>query len=215
MTLVATGDIFITRKLSPYDEPEYLKMWDILRSGDIKFTNFEMLVHEFVGYPVAQSGGTYTQVDKIVLDEIEFAGFNLLSLANNHSLDYGWDAMLRTIELFDEHHLTHAGTGINLADARSPRYLDLNQGRVGFLAAASSFAPHGRAGQARPDSVGRPGLNPVRYETYYELDADHFSYIKKIDKNLKNDQVKKLRIKAGWGSKDDVNTCNIGGNKYV
>ncbi|MFP4457643.1 MAG: CapA family protein [Clostridia bacterium] len=215
MTLVATGDIFITRKLSPYDEPQYLKMWDILKSGDIRFTNFEMLVHEFVGYPVAQSGGTYTQVDKVVLDELKFAGFNLLSLANNHSLDYSFEAMLRTRELFDKHNLTHAGTGINLADARSPRYLDLNKGRVGFLASSSSFAPHARAGQSRPDAIGRPGLNPVRYETYYELDADHFEYIKKIDKNLKNDQVKKDRKKTGWGPKDDVNTCHIGDNKYV
>ena len=215
MTLVATGDIFITRKLSPYNEPEYLQMWDILQSGDIKFTNFEMLVHEFLGYPVAQSGGTYTQVDKMILDEIKFAGFNLLSLANNHSLDYSYEAMLRTIELFEENDLTHAGTGMNLADARSPRYLDLNYGRVGFLASASSFAPHGRAGQARPDSIGRPGLNPVRYETYYELDANHFENIKKIDKHVKNDKIKEARKKSGWGSVDDVNTCTIGNNKYV
>ena len=32
-TLTATGDIFITRKLAPYTEPNYLKLWDIVRSA--------------------------------------------------------------------------------------------------------------------------------------------------------------------------------------
>ncbi len=213
--LVATGDIFITRKLSVYNEPNYLKMWDILRDADIKFTNFEMLVHEHKGYPVAQSGGTYTQVDKFILDELSYAGFNLFSLANNHSLDYGTEAMLRTRELFDEYQFVHAGTGENLAEARSPRFLDLANGRVAFIAASSSFAPHGSAGHARPDMRGRPGLNPIRYDTYYEVDSEHFKKVLDLDEHLKTYIQKELSVKSGWGIPDKKGQCAIGSNKYV
>ena len=44
---VLTGDSIIGRRLSVYDEPAYLRMFDHIRSADATFTNFEMLVHNF------------------------------------------------------------------------------------------------------------------------------------------------------------------------
>ncbi len=214
-TLTATGDLFITRRLKPYNEPAYLEMWKILQNADIKFTNFEMLVHEFKGYPVAQSGGTYTQIDPLVFEDLEYAGFNLFSMANNHSLDYGIEAMQRTVELFNEKGLINAGTGDNLADARSARYLDLANGRVALIAAASTFAPHGRAGSARPDFIGRPGLNPVRYDKYIEVDEQHFNYVKQLNQHAGLEKQKNLFVKAGWRKPEPEGVCNLGTTKFV
>lgn len=214
-TLTATGDLFITRKLSPYTEPAYLKLWDIVRDANIKFTNFEMLAHDFDGYPVAESGGTYAQVDPDIMDEMLWAGFNLFSLANNHSLDYGVGGMMRTMELFDEVGLCRAGVGENLSDARSPRYLDLNEGRVGFIAAASSFASHGRAGEQRRDVMGRPGLNPVRYNTYYVVSPADLERLRQVSESSGFEAIKKEYVAAGWLAPDKPNEINFAGVRFV
>ena len=214
-TLTATGDLFITRKLSPYTEPAYLKLWDIIRSAAVRFTNLEVLIHEFEGFPVVESGGTYTQVDPAIIDDLLWSGFNLWARANNHSLDYSVGGMLRTSELLDEVGLCHAGVGENLADASSPRYLDLAEGRVGFVAAASTFAPHCRAGEQRPDIMGRPGLNPVRYSTYYVAKPEDLARLREISANMGLEELKKEYIAAGWLKPDKENELNLMGTRLV
>jgi len=214
-TLTATGDLFITRRLSPYTEPAYLKLWDIVRAADIRFTNLEMLIHEFEGYPVAESGGTYAQVDPACVDDLLWAGFNLLSRANNHSLDYGVGGMMRTSELLDEAGLCHAGAGENLSDARSARYLDLDQGRVALISASSSFASSGRAGEQRRDVTGRPGLNPVRYGTYYVVDEPSLTKLAEVSEVLGlTEMIREFRA-AGWMPPEKPGELNIGGLRFV
>ena len=61
----------------------------------------------------------------------------------------------------------NAGTGKNLAEARAPCYKDTSNGRVALISACSTFANFGRAGDQRRDLKGRPGLNPLRYLTWY------------------------------------------------
>lgn len=213
--LTATGDIFITRKLSPYTEPAYAELWSILKSGDIRFTNLEMLIHEFVGHPVAESGGTYTQTDPAIVQELQWAGFNLLARANNHSLDYSIEGLRRTSELLDQAGLCHAGVGENLTDARSARYLDLDQGRVGFLSASSSFASFGRAGEQRPDSSGRPGLNPVRYRTYCVVSAEQMAALRQISVTIGNEQRKQHAIQNGWGQPDKEGELTLTNTRFA
>jgi len=214
-TLTATGDIFITRKLAPYTEPNYLKLWDIVRSASIRHTNLEMLIHEYVGHPVAESGGTYTQVDPTILDDLLWSGFNLFARANNHSLDYSVEGLRRTSELLDEVGLCHAGVGENLTDARSARYLDLDEGRVGFISASSTFASFGRAGEQRRDSVGRPGLNPVRYSTYYVVRPEDMERLRAVSTNAGMEEVKKAYIAHGWLKPDTDKEFNFAGLRIV
>jgi poly-gamma-glutamate synthesis protein (capsule biosynthesis protein) len=215
-TLTATGDLFVTRKLSPYTEPAYLKLWDIVRNADIRFTNFEMLAHDFDGYPAAESGGTYTQIDPSwIMDEMLWTGFNLFSLANNHTVDYAADGMLRTAELFDELGLCRAGVGENLSDARSARYLDLNEGRVGFIAAASTFPSHGRAGEQRRDLHGRPGLNPVRFSTYYVVSPADLERLRDVSENAGFEDLKREYVAAGWMAPDKHGELNFAGARIV
>lgn len=214
-TLTATGDIFISRKLSPYTEPSYLKLWDIVRSADIRFTNLEMLIHEYCGYPAAESGGTYVQSDPTMIDELLWSGFNLFARANNHTMDYHAPAMLRTSELLDEVGLCHAGVGENLSEARAARYLDLNEGRVGFLNASSTFASHMRAGEQRRDIQGRPGLNPVRFNTYYVVAPEDLERLRQVGVNSGLEAAKKDYIAHGWLKPDAPGELNLAGVRFV
>ena len=67
------------------------------------------------------------------------AGFNVLSLANNHILDYGEAALRDTVVLLERHGVHSVGIGANLTEARRPLLLVRNGVRVAFLAYSSQF----------------------------------------------------------------------------
>ena len=46
MTVALTGDAIITRRISVYDEPDFLEMIELIRGADAAFTNLEMLFHD-------------------------------------------------------------------------------------------------------------------------------------------------------------------------
>ncbi|MFW5897087.1 MAG: CapA family protein [Bacillota bacterium] len=169
ITLNLTGDSLITRRLRPYCEPEFVRMLDRIRSVDAAYTNLEGLLTNFEGYPAAQSGGTYVVGSPEIADDLLWAGFNLFSRANNHSMDWSFDGLLATSRELDMRGMVHSGVGLNLALARSPAYLDTAAGRVALVSTSSTFPAGGHAGKQRADLPGRPGLNPLRFRTRYEV----------------------------------------------
>jgi len=62
------------------------------------------------------------------------AGFTVVSLANNHTLDFGADGLAQTIEALDAVGITHIGAGPNLKDARKPVIVETAGTRVALLA---------------------------------------------------------------------------------
>lgn len=167
MTFALTGDAIITRDLSPYREPEFLALRELIADATAAFTNLEILFHDYEEdvIPAAESGGTYMRAEPELARELAWMGFDLVSMANNHSLDFGVGGARRTIEAARAAGLVTAGVGDNLAEARAPAYLETPGGRVALISIASTFADGMRAGQQRPDMRGRPGLSPIRYET--------------------------------------------------
>ena len=77
-TMALTGDSIITRPLSPYTEPEFLEMIELIRSSDMAFTNLEMLFHDYEPYPMAVSGGTYMRGNPKLAKELVWAGFDMV-----------------------------------------------------------------------------------------------------------------------------------------
>jgi poly-gamma-glutamate synthesis protein (capsule biosynthesis protein) len=90
-------------------------------------------------------------------------GVDLVSTASNHSLDYSYGGLRSTLGALDAVGLPHAGTGVDLAAARAPAFADTAAARVALVSATSSFPAFARAGAARPDAPGRPGVSPLRY----------------------------------------------------
>ncbi len=168
--IAMVGDSIIDRRISVYDEPGYLQIFERIRAADTAFTNFEMLIHnfEYAGAPV--SGGTYMGAPPYVLDELKWAGFKLFAIANNHSFDFGTEGLLSNLRHFERAGVVYAGAGENLARARAPGYLDTKKGRVALIACASTFSVLSPAGEQRPDLKGRPGLNPLRFKTTYTVE---------------------------------------------
>lgn len=164
-TMALTGDAIITRALSPYKEPEFLEMIELIRSADVAFTNLEMLFHDYEPAPAAQSGGTYMRAEPKMAKELVWAGFDMVSMANNHTGDYGHDGMRLTRHYAEEAGLVTAGAGENLHEAREARFLETHEGRVALISMSSTFPDASRAGSARGGVRGRPGLSPLRFNS--------------------------------------------------
>ena len=183
LTLVASGDTMITRRLRVFREDGFTRLAKLFRDADVGFTNLEMLMHDYEHSP-GMAGGTFTASDPKNLAELEWMGVNLVSCANNHSYDYGEGGVLTNLSHLRQSELTHAGTGRNLSEARAPAYLDTANGRVALISASSTFAEAGRALDQRPDILGRPGLNPLRFTTTHTLDRPAFDALRRINKEL-------------------------------
>jgi poly-gamma-glutamate capsule biosynthesis protein CapA/YwtB (metallophosphatase superfamily) len=186
-TLAVTGDSIINRRISVHSEERFLALVKILRDADVSYTHFENIVHDYDGdeiYPAAEPGRTPMRSPRYVVEELKWAGFDIVSLAHNHCLDYSYGGLFSTWKALNEANMPHAGTGRNLAEAREPVYLDTRKGRLALVSMTSSFAPWGRAGEARPDVKGRPGVNPLRY--YQVVDADTM------------ENLTRLASKFGW-----------------
>lgn len=77
--------------------------------------------------------------------------FDALSLANNHSGDYGKAAFLETMERLDDAGIRHFGGGRHLAEAHEPLWIGKNGLRIAILG-YNEFKP--RAFEAGADTPG-------------------------------------------------------------
>jgi len=168
--IVLTGDSNLHRRVSVFDDPAYLEFIKIIQTADAGFTNFEAVIHPLNIPGAASAGGTPGISPAWTVDELKWAGFNLLSVANNHSLDYGIDGLRANLHALDAAGLVYAGAGENLAFARAPGYLDTKKGRVSLIGSASTLTAGEQASQQRPDLPGRPGVAPLRFTTTYTVD---------------------------------------------
>ena len=184
LTMALTGDAIITRKLSVYQEAEFLKMVELIRSADVAFTNLEVHFHDYEPFPMHQSGGTYMRADPGLAKELVWAGFDMVARANNHTGDYGPLGMRLTTKYVAEAGLVQAGVGESLAEAREAKFLETANGRVALVSCASTFPDHSRAGKSRDDIPARPGLNPLRYSRTYVVTNEQFESLKKIREDL-------------------------------
>ena len=89
-------------------------------------------------------------------------GFDVVSLASNHAMDWGEDALLDTIDLFRERGMQVVGAGRNLREARRPAFVERNGVRVAVLAYCSILQTGYAAGH------DKAGIAPLRAHTYYE-----------------------------------------------
>jgi poly-gamma-glutamate synthesis protein (capsule biosynthesis protein) len=139
ITLVACGDISFGRDLGQIllREPGhdfFSAVAPLLASGDVRFANLESQLSD-------QHGQTQSPWVKLVFTgppegagALSRAGFDVVSLANNHAWDYGKKALLETLDNLDRAGVAHAGTGRSRAEAYRPAIVERKGFRVAVLA---------------------------------------------------------------------------------
>lgn len=135
VSLMAVGDVMLARQLGgrlaggEVDYP-FALVAETLRSADIAVANLECAIGER-GEPLPKA--YRFRAPPAAAASLAGAGIDLVSLANNHALDYGRDALADTLTLLDAAGVAHAGAGANAAAARAPAILERSGLSVAFL----------------------------------------------------------------------------------
>lgn len=113
----------------------FAEVIDVLQDADLTIGNLESALGD-QGEPSPQKAYAFRAPANAV-DSLSGAGFDLLSLANNHALDYGAEGLLGGIALLNEAGIKTVGAGEDLNAAGKPAIFEINGLRLGFLAYAN------------------------------------------------------------------------------
>jgi poly-gamma-glutamate synthesis protein (capsule biosynthesis protein) len=177
--IALTGDSLLTMKLSIHSDPRLLKLIKLIRAADAAYTNLEVLFHDYEPAPASESGGTYVRADPALVNDLVWAGFNLIGRANNHAGDYGVEGMRLTTKYVRQAGLVEAGVGNSLREAREARFLDTDHARFALVSTASTFTGQSRANDTWGDTKPRPGLSPLRIRVTETLTRGEFDNLRR------------------------------------
>lgn len=137
--LYAVGDIMLDRKVEyminrfgggDFRFP-FLKIKEKLEKADVLFGNLESVISD----KGERVGSIYSfRAELKALEGLEYAGFNVLSLANNHMLDYQRVALEDTMLRLKEQGIEYVGAGFDADEAFSVKIKEVKGVKIGFLA---------------------------------------------------------------------------------
>lgn len=129
---------------------------DTLASADILFGNLESPIAE-AGHPYEKTGSFVFSTPPVAADVLHWAGFDVVSSANNHAWDAGIDGVVETVQQLDRVGVGHVGTGVTLDLAHRAVVVERKGWRVAFLGMTRAF-------NAAPDSFfAHPGSRYVAW----------------------------------------------------
>jgi poly-gamma-glutamate synthesis protein (capsule biosynthesis protein) len=158
----AVGDVMLAGRWAPtirksgYDTP-FRAVAAELKKGDITLANLEA--------PIARSGIEFTDKKFRFLAEPELAqalktsGINLVTLANNHIMDFGDQALAETQQHLEAAGIGWIGAGRNLSEARKAVLCTIKGKRFAFLGYSLTQPTEFYAGRNRPGTA--PGLENI------------------------------------------------------
>lgn len=144
MTVLACGDILLARtpgKRAAEYGFRYLfeGVRDLVSGADIAFANLETPV-SYIGEPYPGKPPNVTfRADPATLFGVAWAGFDVISLANNHMNDYGPRAVDETLAFIDLLGMERCGAGRDLEEARRAAMVEREGVRFAFLAYAEGW----------------------------------------------------------------------------
>lgn len=120
--VTAVGDMIFNQPVSHLAEPERAGLFRIMQGADIAYGNMEFSLND---RPDLQRPFYNFRAPRDFRWELARTGINLVSLANNHSLDFGPEGLKECLQALDHTNITYAGAGLSLAEARKPGRLEV------------------------------------------------------------------------------------------
>lgn len=137
VSLVFVGDMMLSRSVGDAMARRDDWLWpfriiaSVTREADLAFGNLETTI-SLRGAPAGC--GYCFRADPRVTQGLVYAGFDMLSVANNHIWDYGADAFADTLAAVAATPMQAVGGGLDATSARSLVVRNAGNLRVGFLA---------------------------------------------------------------------------------
>lgn len=150
------GDIIISdRTMKNYDENGITKILDdsmknVIESSDLCIANLECVLTDNDEEEVNKKYNFKVPTKYVsLLNDLKI---DLLSLANNHILDYGIKGLESTINVLDQNNINHIGAGMNNKEARKAYIKNINDKTYAILSASQVFPDD--TWSAREDNPG-------------------------------------------------------------
>ncbi|HEY7983804.1 MAG TPA: CapA family protein [Ktedonobacterales bacterium] len=136
-SVVVTGDVMLARTvnqqmLASHDQFPFNFTGDFLKGFDLTVGNLECVVST-LGTPIPGKPFTF-EADPLGFQRLAAAGYDIVSVANNHSGDYGKGAFMDMLAHLPTWGLTPVGGGANRQQAHQPVYRYVHSTMLGFLA---------------------------------------------------------------------------------
>ncbi|MPZ22737.1 MAG: hypothetical protein GEU28_04160 [Dehalococcoidia bacterium] len=173
LTLAAVGDLMMANVISSNmealgpDQPFEL-MAPYLRQADITFGNLECALTE--RGEAAPKNYTFRSPPHLAGSLVN-AGFDVLSVASNHTMDYGPVGLADTLQTLDDLGIPYSGAGANETQARAPAVLEANGLRVGFLSYVN-VGQEIRSGYVNETAAAGPDRPGVAWARPDDVEAD-------------------------------------------
>jgi poly-gamma-glutamate capsule biosynthesis protein CapA/YwtB (metallophosphatase superfamily) len=168
VTLAAVGDLMLGNRTEPFLKqfgPDYpfTEAMPFLGQADVVIGNLESAISTR-GKAVENKKFTL-RAGPLAAKALNEGTIRVVTLANNHSMDFGPLALKDTLAILDEHGILYTGAGMDLDDARSPALLKIKGKTVAFLSYSLTFPLEFFA------SANRPGTAPG-YAEYVKADIE-------------------------------------------
>lgn len=183
IVISAVGDIMLAGRWAPllkkkgYDHP-FGGVATALADSDVNLANLES--------PIANGGREYTskrfrfRAEPEVAKAMRKAGFNLVTLANNHSMDFGPVALAETMANLEAAGIAWIGAGEDLSEARRMALFTVKGKKIAFLGYSLTqpvefFAARNRPGTAPGyEHIFAPDIARARQEADYVIVSFHW-----------------------------------------
>jgi poly-gamma-glutamate synthesis protein (capsule biosynthesis protein) len=164
MRLALTGDVMLGRMVDEYViqnrslRPEALwgDILPVMLNADCRLINLECVISSQGEAWHPSTKAFHFRARPRALDVLRAAKIDGVTLANNHVLDYGPDALLDCMKLLDRAGIKRTGTGMTLEEALAPAIIGLPEGRIAVV----SLTDNEPEWEATPK---KPGVNHVAY----------------------------------------------------
>jgi hypothetical protein len=182
-TLTVVGDVMLGRGVASAAAGDHGRQLrptaPRLRAADVTVGNWESTLSRS-GAP--RQGGDSFAADPAVGRALADAGFDVLSLANNHAGDFGPLALRQTVTRLEAAGLTAFGAGRNLVAARRPAIVDVRGTRFGFV----GFNAIGETPEAGPGTTGAVSVSmPPRTGPLDRTELDRFlADVRRLDRRV-------------------------------
>ncbi len=168
ITIAAVGDLMLGGRVEPFLKefgPDYpfAEVMPFLGRADVVVGNLESPISTR-GKAVENKKFTL-RATPLAARALKQAGFRVMSLANNHSMDFGPLALQDTLTALAENDILYTGAGMDLDDARSPAILKIKGKTLAFLSYSLTFPLEFYA------SAHRPGTAPG-YADFVKADIE-------------------------------------------
>ena len=178
--LVAVGDLLYSHPFASYPDPKLQQVFALIRSGDVTLGNKEGVFFDLKSFQGSGYGDGLLWGEAALGADMRAMGIDMVSVANNHSMDFGWPGLRDSLHLLDEAGIVYAGGGRSLSEARQAGYLRTPKGDVALVAAASTFKPNAGANDAFEDVPARAGISLLRWRKVNLVTASQMALIRRL-----------------------------------